>query len=172
MTGHFHHKTRRGPIQYLGNQYEITWADYDDQRGFHVFDTDTRELTFVPNPYKMFYKLIYDDTAQTFDSWKTTDWSQYKDVCVKVVVKNKQNPYLFDSVLDKLYQAGPFDLAIVENYLPITDDMESLSVDQAQDTLTILHSYIDSLKMDVDTNQLKDFMKTLYHDALMVDRSV
>ena len=172
MSGHFHHQSRRGPIHYLGNPYEITWTDYDDQRGFQVFDTQTRELTFVPNPYRMFYKLIYDDTTQTFDTWKQTDWSQYKDVCVKVVVKNKQNPYLFDSVLDKLYQTGPFDLAIVENYLPVTDDLETVSVDQAQDTLTILHSYIDSLKMDVEAPRLKELMNTLYHDALMVDRSL
>ena len=31
-------------------------------RGFHIlFDTETRELEFIQNPYEMFHKIYYDD---------------------------------------------------------------------------------------------------------------
>ncbi len=172
MSGHFHHRSKIGPIQYLGNTYEITWADYDDPRGFHIFDTETRDLTFVPNPYTMFFKLIYDDAVQNFEFWNAIDFSIYKDTCVKVVVKQKTNPYLFDSVLDKLYASSPLDVSIVENYLPVSDSVEESVVDQAEDTMTILSSYVDGLKLDVDAKQLKDFMSTLYQEALMSERSL
>ena len=52
-SGHFHHKSTQGSITYLGNPYEITWSDYNDARGFHIFDTETRELEFIQNPYHM-----------------------------------------------------------------------------------------------------------------------
>jgi len=172
LSGHFHHRSTQGPIHYLGNTYEITWADYNDPRGFHIFDTDTRNLTFVPNPYKMFYKLFYDDTTQTFDTWSTCDFSMYKETCVKVVVKQKTNPFLFDSILDKLYASSPLDVSIVENYLPVSDQIEDAVIDQAEDTMTILNKYIDGLKMDVDSQQLKEFMLNLYQDALASERSV
>jgi len=173
MSGHFHHRSKNGPIHYLGNTYEITWADYDDTRGFHIFDTDTRNLTFVPNPYKMFYKLQYDDTVQDFEFWaNAVDYSMYKDTCVKVVVKQKTNPYLFDSVLDKLYASSPLDVSIVENYLPVSESFEDAVIDQAEDTMTILSKYIDGLKMDVDSKHLKDFMGQLYQDALAAERSL
>jgi DNA repair exonuclease SbcCD nuclease subunit len=63
-SGHFHHRSTKGNITYLGNPYEITWWDYNDPRGFHILDTDTREVKFIENPYRMFHKIEYDDTKQ------------------------------------------------------------------------------------------------------------
>ena len=39
--------------------------DYKDPRGFHIFDFETRELTFVENPNEMFHKYFYNDLDWT-----------------------------------------------------------------------------------------------------------
>ena len=166
LSGHFHHKSNDGSIFYLGNQYEITWADYNDQRGFHVFDTETRELTFIPNPNRMFYKLNYDDGAQDFEHWKNYDFNNLKDTFVKVVVLNKQNPYLFDNVVDNLYKAGVADISIVEDFTDVAVDDDQELIDQAEDTMTILSKYIDNLTLTVNNDKLKTLMKELYVEAL------
>jgi DNA repair exonuclease SbcCD nuclease subunit len=166
LSGHFHHKSSDGSIFYLGNQYEITWADYNDQRGFHVFDTETRELEFVPNPNRMFYKLNYDDGAQDFEFWKQYDFNNLKDTFVKVVVLNKQNPYLFDNVVDNLYKAGVADISIVEDFTDVAVDDDQELIDQAEDTMTILSKYIDNLTLNVNNDKLKTLMKELYVEAL------
>ena len=44
ISGHFHKKSDDGHIYYLGTQYEMTWSDYNCPKGFHIFDTSTREL--------------------------------------------------------------------------------------------------------------------------------
>ena len=44
LTGHFHKKSDDGQIYYLGSQYEFTWHDYNCPKGFHILDTETREL--------------------------------------------------------------------------------------------------------------------------------
>ena len=44
LSGHFHKKSDDGQIFYLGTQYQIMWSDYNCPKGFHTFDTDTREL--------------------------------------------------------------------------------------------------------------------------------
>lgn len=174
MTGHFHHRSKRGPIQYLGNTYEMTWSDYADERGFHVFDTETRQLTFIPNPYRMFYKLHYNDAEQDFHYWNEVDYASYKDTCVKIVVHQKQNPYLFDTMLDKLYASSPLDISIVENYLPVAEDasFDPNTIDQAEDTMTILFKYIDGLKLNIDGTQLKEFMNQLYQETLAEERAL
>ena len=49
-SGHFHTKNDDGQVFYLGSQYEMTWADYNKQKGFHILDTETREIEFIKNP--------------------------------------------------------------------------------------------------------------------------
>ena len=169
LSGHFHHKSTNGSIHYLGNQYEITWADYNDPRGFHVFDTETRELTFVSNPNRMFHKINYDDATTDFAYWQAFDYAALKDCYVKIVVLNKQNPYLFDNVLDNLYKAGIGDIAIVEDFTDTIIEDDKDLVNQAEDTMTILSKYIDNLTLTVDNDKLKTLMKELYVEALTTE---
>ncbi len=166
LSGHFHHKSSDGSITYVGTPYEMTWSDYNDPRGFHIFDTNTREAEFVQNPYRMFYKLNYDDELEHFaENYRTFDYSVYEGAYVKVVVKNKLNPFLFDVVIDNLYKAGAADISIVEDFTEITGGDEEL-VDQAEDTMTILSKYIDNLALNVENEKLKGLMRELYVEAL------
>lgn len=169
FSGHFHHKSSKGNITYLGNQYEMTWMDYGDQRGFHVFDTETRELEFIPNPYSIFHRINYDDTVQDFDYWKTYDYDKLKETYVKIVVVNKQNPYLFDTVMDNLYRVGVVDVSIVEDMT--TTEIEDDMVNEAEDTITILNKYIDGLTLQVKPDTLKSLMKQLYVESLNMERT-
>jgi DNA repair exonuclease SbcCD nuclease subunit len=166
LTGHFHHKSTNGNITYVGTPYEMTWADYNDPKGFHILDTETRELSFVQNPFAMFHKINYDDNNKTFEDWKEYDFNKLKECYVKVVVLNKQNPYLFDHVIDNLYKASVSDLSIVEDFTENLIDDDQDIVDQAEDTMTILSKYIDNLTLDVESEKLKNLMRELYVEAL------
>jgi len=164
LSGHFHHKSSDSNITYVGTPYEMTWADYSDAKGFHIFDTETREMEFVKNPFTMFNKVLYDDGVTDFEHWKAFDFSSLKESYVKVVVINKQNPYLFDFVVDNLYKSGCSDISIVEDFTDVTIDDDI--VDQAEDTMTILSKYIDALELDVENDKLKKLMRELYVEAL------
>ena len=97
LSGHFHQKSEFANIRYLGSQMQFTWSDYGDNKYFHVFDTDTQELTPVLNPIEMFEKVFYDDTKETFESIANADYSNVNKKFVKVIVVNKDNPYWFDT---------------------------------------------------------------------------
>jgi DNA repair exonuclease SbcCD nuclease subunit len=166
LTGHFHHKSNDGHIYYVGTPGEMTWADYNDPRGFHTFDTNTRELEFIQNPYRMFHKLPYDDDVTDFEFWKSFDYNALKETYVKVIVVNKQNPYLFDTVIDNLYKASVSDISIVEDFTDIVIENDQELIDQAEDTMTILGKYIDNLTLNVESDKLKSLMRELYIEAL------
>lgn len=171
LSGHFHHKSTEGNITYVGTPGEMTWADYQDERGFHIFDTSNRELTFIKNPYTMFNKISYDDEKQDFDFYKKFNYEQYKNTYVKLVVVKKTNAFLFDSVVDNLIKSGAADVSIVEEFtdMSITED-EDL-VNQAEDTMTILSKYIDGLQTNVDSEKLKTLLRELYVESLNVETS-
>ena len=168
-SGHYHHRSDNGTLFYLGSAYEITWADYQDDRGFHIFDTDTRELTFIKNPNHMFYKIFYDDKDKQLEDVIPANLSQYKNRMVKVVVTNKTNPYWFDIMLDHLYKSDPYDVTIVEDHSEYDVDDETVSVDQAEDTLTILGKFIDTMETNVQKEELKTLFGELYSEAMTVN---
>jgi len=86
FSGHYHHRSDDGHIYYLGNPYELTWQDYKDTRGFHLFDLERRELEFIPNPNTMFERVEYDDKdCEPID----LDLIDLNGKYVKLVVVNK-----------------------------------------------------------------------------------
>ena len=64
-SGHFHQKSEFANIKYLGSQMQFTWSDFGDNKYFHIFDTDTREMLPVANPLTIFEKIFYDAVSYT-----------------------------------------------------------------------------------------------------------
>jgi len=166
MSGHYHHKSSVGNIHYLGAFAEYSWNDYNDPRGFHVFDTDTRELEFYRNPNVMFKMLSYDDTNGPVIG---IDYDSYSNVYVKVVCVNRNDPYAFDQMLDKLYKAGPIDISIIEDINSIIDNNEDEKVDQTEDTPTILSKFINGLTLPVNNDKMNVYMREIYNEAISLE---
>jgi DNA repair exonuclease SbcCD nuclease subunit len=161
FSGHFHHKSRNDNIYYLGNPYEMTWSDYNEERGFHLYDLDARKLKFIRNPFKMFRKFYYDDVK---NNYTISDFSQYKDTYLKVIVENKTDLYMFDKVIEKFYNIGIHDLKIVENTELISEDGDTETIEH-EDTLTTLQRYIEDMKDTYDKSNLKSIIKSIYIEA-------
>lgn len=165
LSGHFHHKSEFANVRYLGSQMQFTWSDFGDSKYFHIFDTDTQELTPVENPITMFEKVFYNDTNETFETISNKDYSNVTGKFVKVIVVEKDNPYWFDTFLDKLYSSNPLHVSIVDDnkHMDFFDDEE---IENVEDTLTILSKYVDGLEIQGKKKQLDELMKSLYHEAL------
>ena len=167
-SGHYHHKSNRGNVHYLGTAYELFWSDWNDPKGFHVFDTDTRELEFIENPNKLFHKVWYDDMDKTVDQVLDVDFDMFKDSFVKVIVTNKTSPYWFDLFASRIDNAGPANVQVVDDHLNLDIEDDSDIIDQAEDTMTILRKYVDSLENAVDKDSLHKVVGELYNEALMI----
>jgi hypothetical protein len=171
FSGHYHHKSSTDNIHYLGAFTEHTWSDFNDPRGFHIFDTETRQLEFFQNPHVMFKMLAYDDVKHKdiMEKIAATDYSKYANSYVKIVCVNRENPYAFDVLMDKLYKAGPVDISVVEDLTTLVDNNPDGNVDQTQDTVTIITKYIEDLTLPVNNAKMIDYMKDVYMEALAIE---
>lgn len=168
-SGHFHHQSKHGNIHYLGTPYEMTWSDHGDQKGFHIFDTETRELKFVPNPFSIFHKIHYDDLDKQISEVVNIDFDQYSDTFVKLIVRNKTNPYCFDMFVDKLEKAGVYNVQVVDDHFHMDVASDSDITSEAEDTVTILTKYIRQLDGVSRKQRLEAFMLSLYNEALSIE---
>ena len=163
LSGHFHKHTDDGQIHYNGAQYEMTWSDYKDPKGFHIFDTETREIERVINPLPIHKKIIYDDTKHDYTNF---DIQPYNEHFIKLIVLNKTNNEVFDKFLERLYnEISVHDLNIVEDYSDIKASVREDILEMGEDTVTFLNNYVDQLETDINKTKLKEYLKSIYIEA-------
>tara|TARA_B100000123_G_scaffold37211_1_gene24499 strand:- start:2383 stop:3444 length:1062 start_codon:yes stop_codon:yes gene_type:complete len=162
LSGHFHTKSHKDNVHYLGSQMEFTWADVDDPKYFHILDTETREIEAVRNPITMFKKIVYDDNKINYND---VDVSQYEKHFLKLIVINKNDLYMFDKFVDKLNSIETYELKIAESfeeYLGESVEDEKISL---EDTTHLLDSYVDAVETDLDKDHIKVELRKLYTEA-------
>jgi DNA repair exonuclease SbcCD nuclease subunit len=165
LSGHFHTKSNQGNIHYLGSQMEFMWGDAHDPKYFHIYDTDTRELTPVQNPLTIYHKLYYDeDQVKHFE-----DLSYLDNKFVKVIVSNRTDMKKFERYIDRIQQQKIHELKIAEDFNEFRGENvrdEDLKVD---DTETLIYNYIQEVDTDLDKERIKSVVSELMIEAQSVE---
>jgi hypothetical protein len=113
----------------------------------------------------MFERLEYNDKDTEPVNLDEIDLAQKY---VKLVVVNKTDFYKFDKFIQKLYNKGCHEIKIIEDMSEFSDGEIGEEIN-LEDTLSVLANYIDSVETDVDKEQIKTFMRTLYTEAVNVE---
>ena len=178
LSGHFHHKSKKGNIQYLGSPSQYTWSDHGDKRGFHVLDTDTLELEYIENPFTLFHKFYYNDEniKSPVDRKKMINKvkaaaADKKGCYIKLIVEKKDNEKLYDNILDIMYAADFADFKIVDNLILDVDVDGAIDQEEAKkDTLTIMKENVDEQELkDEDKKSLKILFENLHRSAQLLE---
>ena len=165
VSGHFHHRHSRGNVTYMGNPYEITWSDYNDPRGFAIYDTGKRALAYHNNPFRLFHKVYYDDSHfEGVNDISNFNFDSVAGGVVKLIVSKKTDFKRFDHFVDKLYQCGLIDLKIIEDFSEFEDEAIGEDVN-LEDTMTLLKEYVDVVETDLSKQRIKNLLQSLYIEA-------
>lgn len=162
FSGHYHHKSSRGNITYLGNPYQMFWNDYKDDRGFHLYNPPTNKIKRVKNPFEIFQKVYYNDVMNTEHPIDES----FANTFVKVIVEEKRDYQQFEKLIDDLYNIGSHDVKIVETLVDL-EGQEDLDL-EVKDTMTLLNEYVEEMDIQVDKTELKKLMRTLYIESCEV----
>jgi hypothetical protein len=168
LSGHYHVKSSKGNVHYLGSQMEFFWSDAHDDKFFHILDTETRELTAVKNPITLFEKVYYDDSITNYSEYDT---SHLERKFVKLIVKNKSDNIAFDLFLDRIQSREIYDLKIQENFSEFIGDNVDDDGLEVEDTSALLSSYIDNVETLLDKERIKKEVSELMREAQTMELS-
>ena len=139
------------------------WSDYKCPKGFHIFDTNTREVERIENPNRIFKKFVYDDVKYDYTHQRLEN---YDSCFVKLIVSQKTKEEMYNKLIEKFYNdINVHELVIVEDPTDIKSSVRDDILEQGEDTLTFLRNYIDQVDTDLDKHKLKEFAKELYVEA-------
>lgn len=162
LSGHFHTKSHKGNIHYLGSQMEFNWGDCEDKKYFHVIDTETRAMTPVLNPLTLFEKVLYNDEKMSYNEYPV---ESMQNKFVKVVVIKKTDLFGFDRFIDMIQQVKVHELKIAEDFAEYLGDSVADEKVSVEDTTQLLDSYIEAVETDLSKDRLKNIMRGLYVEA-------
>lgn len=181
FSGHYHIKDTKGLVKYLGTPWQNNYSDYEESKGFYVWDEfDTLEF-FENTSSKKFIKVKYNDEKNTdrnievsglFKHRKLLTDEEYKDLLpvlknheIKFFI-NKSKDRHFDDILYSMNESG-IKSTVVNNEelseLIGTDYIEETELD-ISDTRTLI---IETVKSN------KDSLLPLLNSILVdIDRTI
>lgn len=107
LTGHFHFRNVLENIHYIGNPYQLNFGDCGADRGFVILNTDNLELTYINNPYNLFYKIYGYDKDDI-------DFSIYNKTYVRLYINERDDSIRLDNFVNSLYANGVYEVKINE----------------------------------------------------------
>lgn len=164
FTGHYHIRNTKGHISYLGCPYQLTWSDYGDEKGIHIYDLDKNETQFIPNKSSPTHiKINMKDVI----SGDKEVLGQIKGNYIKLIIEDKFSEVKVIKALSKIESLSPVKMDIDNQYVEEIDDSD-VELDSINDPISFLVDYISNIELEesIESKKLVDFIKELYQNCV------
>ena len=111
-SGHYHLKLQKNNFLYLGTPYCIDWGDVFETKGFYIFDTELKKLTFIKNHLKIFHIIEYIDDIDV----ENFDYKKYSDSYIRVVLNESIEGYHKFELFIKRLEEVSYEVKVNENF--------------------------------------------------------
>lgn len=176
FSGHYHTKSNKDNIYYIGTQYQLTWNDYNEQKGFYVLK-DNFKLEFINNNVcPCFVKIFYNDGElsqsglpgkETITEQEAIEISKQNYVRLYTVSCNDQ--FKFDNFHSSLNLISKNDYKIeIVDLREVIEDYDFSGIeDEEENTIDIIINYINNMTFEESVNKdtLIEMSKILYREA-------
>jgi hypothetical protein len=117
----------------------------------------------------MFAKVWYDDATPGREP-EGIDLSSLKGKIVKVIVKQKTDPYKFDMFIEQIEKVGVIEMQIVEDHLNLGVSEDEDIVNEAESTISIFKKYINQIDTEEKIKvKIESTITELYNEALTLE---
>ena len=160
LSGHYHTRSHVNNILYTGIPFELTWADYDDQKGFHVFDEESHNFDFVKTRTQLFTKIEYVGNDTNLPSSDIIT-----DCYVKLIVIDKGDSSKLESFISKLNNMNPIELKVIESDVNFSSDDNVETNIELKSTINLIQDFVNNNETTLDKNRLNMMLGELYVES-------
>ena len=130
LSGHFHHPSKYGNIEYLGALFHYNWMDYNDWRGYQVYHPMTNEFEKFENPYCLFTQLDYHNDLVNIKQTDYADW--FSGQFVRIIINDEYKRVELKDIVHSIEKQQPISVDIIDNTI-ITDKVSDVDFDDIED---------------------------------------
>lgn len=166
LSGHYHTKSQKDNITYLGTSMEFTAGDTHDPKYFHILDLSDNSLIPIQNKNTIFEKCIYSE------SLLTANLSTFKDKILKLYVPQNIDLQIYQKVIDK-FNYYVHELRVTE-ILSSSDENETSVVSNDENfentlrhvsTLDIMKEYSENLETSLDKKKIYSIYQKIHKES-------
>lgn len=148
FSGHFHLRSQKNNIMYIGCPYQQTFDDYKEEKGYYIID-DNGEYEFIFfNDYPHFTKLYVNESTTSFDE------KSVKGNIVRLIFQEELGTKKTEDVINSILEMGPVQL---NTFFVKTDEYKVESEMEESDFIfdeyEMMKNYIDVLKTPQHINK-------------------
>lgn len=185
FSGHFHIKSKKKNVRYIGTQYPITWNDYGETKGFYTLAEDYK-VKYIENKVNpKFLKIYYSELDGKYEinvaglkkrslvpiSLDEAIELTKNNYC-KLIIKNVEHQALMDSFYQSLVTVSrdAYKIEIVDS----NEIIESFDVSEIEEQIqeetdieTTVSSYLTGMtfEADIDKKYLINMFQELYKES-------
>lgn len=188
LSGHYHIKSSKKNVHFVGNQYQLTWGDFEIDKGFYTLEDNFKlkwhENTVCPRHVKMYYNdstgepiiRVFGDKGEKGEKGKTVTMDEAVTCASKNYVKIMTEKVLEQGTFDSFYNSmqmrsrDGYKIELVDaNEIIESFDFEEIEdrIREESDTFSTINSFIGGMTFEpgIDPNMLLDLIRDLYKEA-------
>lgn len=166
-SGHYHSKSSKGNITYLGGQYDMDAGDIGADKGFHVYEPTTGDIQYITNPNKIYQKITYDPNKD----YQSQVWFGVDDIegkFVRLVTSATNNEPKFMAFYDLILGYNPHNvsLSMVAETIVGSLDISSVEIDTTEDMIkNVVDIKVEPEHKPLVQSKLFDLLKRVESDG-------
>lgn len=161
-SGHFHIRSKSGNITYVGNPFQTNKGDIGYERGFHIFDTTSKQLSFIKNEYNIYERIFFKNDLDI----EKFDYEYYTNKIVIVNIDNMLdvNIDLLNKFIDKLNNVSHIVEVEESKVIDVTTgEVQDIDLKTHNE---IINEYIDNIFTDDKNLNVKRILSERYNECL------
>lgn len=166
FSGHYHIRSTIGKISYLGCPYQLTWGDYEDIKGIHIYDLEANTTELVENNDSPIHVKITIDDILTRN---LVVLKKIKGNYIKLIIDKKMSDTFLVQAQAKIESLIPLKLDIENTVIEEIEEKDGINISKTNDPISFLIEYVDNIELDegIEKNDLKKYLGEIYNSSLI-----